>query len=467
MHTSKIRKPAVAGSFYTDNPKELKNEVKKYLKNTKAQKSGTMAVISPHAGYVFSGQTAAEAINQINPDKKYDNVFVLAVSHHKAMEGASVFTGEKYIMPGFELEVNTEIANNLIEKCNYFKYDEFAHLQEHSLEVQLPFIYYHLKKDFKIVPVLIGTTNKKAIKDISESLKPYFNDKNVFVISSDFSHFPAYDEAKKNDKLTAEAILSNNSQIFTDVLKKNMQKRIPGLSTSACGWASILTLLYLTEKNKNYKYEIIDYKNSGDSIFGEKNNVVGYYAISLRKKNNFNLTNKEKEKLLKISRKTLDSFIKNNTYEKIDASEISENLKKNLGAFVTLRKKGKLRGCIGRFMPNQPLYKVIEEMTIAASTQDNRFSPVSKEELEDINIEISVLTPLQKVNSIDEIQVGRDGIYVKKDFRSGTLLPQVAIDNNWDNYEFVKYCSKYKAGLGENEWKDADIFVYQAIVFEE
>lgn len=461
------RKPAVAGSFYTDNPKELEKEIKGYLNKTKATKSGTVAVISPHAGYVFSGQTAAEAINQIDAKKQYNNVFILALSHHVHIDGASVYNLGDYEMPGFTVNVNTEIADKLITENDFFEFNKFAHNQEHSLEVQLPFLHFHLKNKFKIVPILIGTNDKAKIKLIAKTLRPYFNDKNVFVISTDFSHYPKYEDAIETDTKTANSIITNKPANFIDTLIENSKKNIKNLATSACGWANVLTLMYLTEGDKNYKYEIIDYKNSGDSIYGGKDKVVGYYAIAVRKNIMFELTKEEKSTLLNIARTTVNSYVQGEKVPQIDKSKLTPSLKMNIGAFVTLRKNGDLRGCIGRFMPNSPLYSIVQEMAIAAATQDSRFNPVDVNELGEIDIEISVLTPLQKISSIDDIKIGVDGIYIRQGYSSGTLLPQVATDNGWTKEQFVEYCSKYKAGIGAEGWKNADLFIYQSIVFEE
>jgi len=126
-----------------------------------------------------------------------------------------------------------------------------------------------------------------------------------------------------------------------------------------------------------------------------------------------------------------------------------------------------LRGCIGRFEPDEPLYRVVQEMAIAAATEDYRFPPVTPQELGELDIEISVLTPLRKISSIDEIQLGRHGIYIKKGGRAGTFLPQVATETGWSKEEFLGYCARDKAGLGWNGWKDADIYVYEALVFSE
>ena len=184
---------------------------------------------------------------------------------------------------------------------------------------------------------------------------------------------------------------------------------------------------------------------------------------------NFNLTLDDKKILLDLARKTIEQFIKLGKPTTIDSSNLSLDLKFKAGAFVTLHKNSRLRGCIGRFTANDTLYKTVQEMAISAATQDSRFDKVSVDELDELHIEISVLTPLKQINSIDEIEIGKHGIYIKKDFYSGTLLPQVATENNWNKDEFLGYCSKHKAGLEWDSWKndDVQIFTYEAIIFSE
>lgn len=179
----------------------------------------------------------------------------------------------------------------------------------------------------------------------------------------------------------------------------------------------------------------------------------------------FSLDNNEKNILKGIAKQTLFEAVQNGKKFEVDADKLSDNLKLHLGAFVTLYKHKQLRGCIGIFEPSQPLYEVVRDMTISSAFNDTRFNPVSSEELGDIEIEISVLTPRKKINFIDEIEIGRHGIYVQKGSRSGTYLPHVATQMGWNVEEFLSSCSRDKAGLGADGYKDADIYTYESIVF--
>lgn len=469
------RYPAVAGQFYPLSASELRNTVSGLFASAKpcVNDEEALAVISPHAGYVFSGEVAATSFNQIDKTKKYDNIFVIGSSHRVYFEGASIYNKGDYQMPMGQVKVNTDLATKLIEENKCFTYRDDAHQTEHSLEVQLPFLQYILQNEFRIVPIVIASQSENKIKEIAKALKPYFTSKNLFVISTDLSHYPDYENAKIVDHLTAESVAANNPETFLKTIRENEKKNISNLTTSMCGWSSVLTLIYITEGNSDFKYHLIDYQNSGDSKYGDHDRVVGYYSISITKKKNdssesdFKITKNDKKNLIKIARTTVKEYIAGHKTPKLKAKSYSDNIKQHIGAFVTLRKEGKLRGCIGRFNPNEPLYKVVQDMAISASTRDTRFSAVDEDELDDITIEISVLTPLQKINDISEIELGKHGIYIKKDGSTGTFLPHVATDAGWTLEEFLGHCAKGKAGIGWDGWKNAEIYIYEAVVFHE
>ena len=138
-----------------------------------------------------------------------------------------------------------------------------------------------------------------------------------------------------------------------------------------------------------------------------------------------------------------------------------------MSKLVTLTIDGELRGCIGTIEPVQEIYKDVADNAIKAAFEDPRFSPLTREEFDKTEFEITVLGPMKKINNINEIIIGRHGIYIKKDFRSGTMLPQVAVENNWSVEEFLSYTSLHKAGLGWDGWKNAELFIYEGLVLEE
>ncbi len=469
------REPVVAGSFYPDNPESLKMMLESLFARSETVKTynDVLAIISPHAGYPYSGKVAASAFDQIDTDKSYENIFILAAGHRVIFNGASIYNVGDYITPLGKVKVNRKLANELIEQHKIFVYHPDAHKAEHSLEVQLPFLQYKMTKDFKIVPIVTGTQNMNDCKKIAAALKPYFNENNLFVISTDFSHYPAYNDAIKVDKKTGDAILANSVNRVIDAISENESAHIENLATSMCGWPAVISLLYITQDMPDVNIIHVDYQNSGDET-RDKSRVVGYHAIAFERiktknmsENHFKLTDEEKLKLLEIARITINEYLESGKMPDIDAEKITPEMREHCGAFVTLHLEGALRGCIGRFSANEPLYEIVQKMAVAAATEDHRFSPVQPEEMNKIDLEISVLTPMKKIKSIDEIEMGRHGIYIKKGFATGTFLPQVAQETGWAKEEFLGYCSRNKAGLGWDGWKDADIFVYEALVFGE
>jgi len=478
------RVPYAAGRFYPDNAETLRHDLSVMFASCAESKGEfkVRAVVCPHAGYVFSGITAAKAYASIPSDTKYSRIFIIGSSHTMAFDGASVYGLGDYITPLGRVKVDREIAKKLKENYGPFRFPEDSHKLEHSLEVQMPFIQYHFKDMPAIVPIVIGTDNLGTIKEIADALRPYFTADNLFVISSDFSHYPPYNEAKLVDSLTAESIISKDPERFLSTLRENASKEIDGLVTSMCGWTSGLTLLYLVSGSPDLVFKKIYYCNSGDSNYGAKNEVVGYNSLILIDqkskasnqvnadkpgKDEVSFTREEKEQLFRIARNSISSFLNENRKYVVDSNTVPDGLKNKMGAFVTLKIDGNLRGCIGRFISEEPLYEVVNEMAAASAFDDTRFEPLSKEEYKKISIEISVLGPLRKISDISEIVPGKHGIYIKKDFRSGTMLPQVLTENHWTIEQFLGYTSRDKAGLGWDGWKSADLYIYEAVVLEE
>ncbi len=467
------RAPYAAGRFYEKDSVKLTQDLEELFSQTKRITEQTvLAVISPHAGYAYSGVVSAMAFEQLPADREYQNIFIIGSSHTMPINGASIYNLGDFITPLGRVDVNLSLADQLIESEKYFQSIPEAHRYEHILENQLPFLQYHLEEDFSIIPIVIGTSNDRVITALANALQPYFNESNLFVISADFSHYPAYRDASHADSLTALAIMTNNEDKFENRIGGIEQMGIPGLSTATCGASAIRLLLKMSETEDDLEFLPLKYMNSGDVAIGDKNRVVGYFALALVQNTlpedqSFFLNEEDKQDLLTVARFTLDEYIALGEVPDLNPEQFSGALQTSAGAFVTLNKNGKLRGCIGRFNPEQPLYQTVQEMTISASTQDYRFQPVRPSELNLIDIEISVLTPLKRIVNVDEIELGKDGIYIVKENKSGTYLPQVATDTGWTLEEFLGHCARDKAGIGWDGWKDAEIYTYRAIVFSE
>ena len=465
-----VRPATQANRFYTGNARELSEEVDSFLAlhRNDAKYNNVAAVIVPHAGYYFSGNVAASAYMAIDAKKQYKRIFLLGPSHHEWLDGASVNTeADYYATPLGNVKVdhetavfltNTNRTNNTNNFSNtdgmdsVFRYRPEAHDREHCLEVQLPFLQRMFKEVPPIVPIVISTNDYDKLKRMSEVLEPYFTDENLFVISSDFSHYPSYEDAYEVDAKTGKAV-----------------------HTSACGEFAIITLMLMLDGQ--YEVKHLMYQNSGDIDNHDHSRVVGYHSFAiLRKDSNssgltrtntdFSLSAEDKKMLKDIA---LQSIVDSLNGKSVSVCESPLQkypmLNKKCGAFVSLHKHGHLRGCIGHFGEDYPLHEIVAEMARAAAFEDPRFMPVTRDELNDLDIEISVLTPMRRIQSLDEFELHRHGIYIKKGYRSGTFLPQVADEVNWTKEEFVGHCSQDKAGLGWDGWRDAELYVYEAIVF--
>ena len=475
--TPVVRPATQANRFYTGNPKALSQEVDSFLSLYKKslQFENVAAVIVPHAGYYYSGNVAASAYMTINPKKLYKRIFLLGPSHHEWLNGASVNTeADYYATPLGNVKVDHETALKLtdtddadpMDSESVFFYRPEAHDREHCLEVQLPFLQRRFEEMPPIVPIIISTNDFHKFKRIAEILKPYFNDENLFIISSDFSHYPIYDDACEADARTGKAIESGNVEEFIAAIEKNARSGKPNLATSACGQFAIITLMLMLDNSIKVKH--LMYQNSGD-ISGDRSRVVGYHAFAFLRKqsSDFTLTSEDKRLLKDIALTSIRDSLDGKPSAQPDSSlfTIRNSLKQKCGAFVSLHKHGRLRGCIGHFGEDVPLHKIVASMARAAAFEDPRFTPVTRDELDNLDIEISVLTPMRRIQSLDEFELHRHGIYIRKGYRSGTYLPQVADEVNWTKEEFVSHCSQDKAGLGWNGWRDAELYVYEAIVF--
>lgn len=470
------RSPAVAGAYYPGSPDSLRAKVAELFATvTTPRQEKAVAVIAPHAGYRHSGDINAYSIYQLDPEREYDRIFIVGVSHTSAYSGVSIYNVGHYQTPLGQVKVDLELANELVNKYSAFSFYPDAHLLEHSIEVQLPLLQCHMKKDFKIVPLLIGSdTPIQTINEISRILKPYFNNDNFFIISTDLSHYPSYEDALVADKRMTDAMCTNSLLNVIDAFRQNARDSITKLTTSACGIKAVFAFMNITEQYKDLKFTLLAAKNSGDvPVIGFKGSVVGYASIviagDLPKQQDPGLILEKNDKvfLLKLARKTLETYFENGTKLELSEVGISDKLKVNTGVFVTLNKDSHLRGCIGNFTASEPLYKNIPEITISSAMSDTRFEPLKPEELPDIDIEISVLSPLKKIENIDEIQLGRHGIYITDGNTSGTYLPQVARETGWNLEEYLGHCSQDKASLGWDGWKTADIYIYEAITFSE
>jgi AmmeMemoRadiSam system protein B/AmmeMemoRadiSam system protein A len=395
--------------------------------------------------------------------KSFDTVVVVGPSHRFPFKGASLWDRGGFRTPLGVVPVDDELSKKLMEKRKEIRFIPEAHNQENSLELQIPFLQTVLKS-FKLVPIAMEPdwsweTCQYLASAIAETVR---GKKVLLVASTDLSHYYTYNIAIELDRIFLNHIERFDIEGLNRDLKSNR--------TEACGGGPVVTIMLAAKTLGANQGKMLKYLNSGD-VTGDRSRVVGYAAGVFYKTVGGKEKMKEEKKagvdlgLSEQDKKTLHHIAKTVIENKARGKAVPEFklespiLKENRGAFVTIQKKGQLRGCIGYIEGHGPLHKTIEEMAEAAAFRDPRFSPVKEKELPELDIEISVLTPLRKITDVREIEVGKHGIYIIKGGWSGLLLPQVATEYGWDRLAFLEHTCQ-KAGLPPNAWKEKDIEIY-------
>jgi AmmeMemoRadiSam system protein B/AmmeMemoRadiSam system protein A len=405
--------------------------------------------------------------------RRYDRVVVIAPSHYESFPFSSIYDGEAYQTPFGAVPVDHDFAAQLAKLSSAIKISGRGHGEvqghgEHALEDQLPFLQRVLGQ-FKLVPIVMGDQSYDLCRALGIALAKAVQGTNTLIlVSSDLSHYHPYDEAVGLD----HQILKTIEEWDYLSLSQNTERQ----TWNACGGGPIVAAMIAAERLGAHRAQILKYANSGD-VTGDKSRVVGYGAVALvaekenkkhgRKSAEFSLTPAEKEELLKIARKSVESAVREKKIYSPPADE-PEALRNARGAFVTLKEHGDLRGCIGYMSPMKPLAETVRDVAAYAALEDRRFRPVSESELGILEYEISVLSPLRKVEDINQIHVGRHGLLIRKGEYEGVLLPQVPTEEGWNRNTFLEQVC-VKAGLPQQAWKDedADLFMFSALVFAE
>ena len=457
----RIRRPAVAGAFYPQDPVALRTMVDGYLGEAAAAggpAGSVLGLIAPHAGFIYSGGVAAHAYAALR-GQGIERVVVLAPSHLESFSYASVYAGDGYATPLGVIPVDTAARALLTSSGSLIRVSGRGHewsgdRGEHSLEVQLPFLQ-RVLGEFRLLPVVLGAADYSLCRALGRALAPLARDeKTLLVASSDLSHYHPYAEAQRRDAETLAAVQA------CDYLTLPRHE--------ACGAGPITALLIAAEAAGVRQARVLRYANSGDTG-GGRDSVVGYGAVVLPRAGPASeaapppLTAEERQALLRLARRSVEAAVRGAPEPSLDSAAA---LSQYAGVFVTLTCLGELRGCVGRILPELPLAEAVREMAGSAACRDNRFPPVREEELPLLTVEISVLSRLRRVEKADEVEIGRHGLLVRQGRRHGILLPQVAQEHGLGREEFLQACCR-KAGLDPEAWRDpeTDLFVFTADVF--
>jgi len=455
-----IRPMTAAGGFYPAGPDELAAWIDGALAEAAPaappQAGRIVGLIAPHAGYVYSGRTAAAAYALVR-GLPFETVVIVAPSHRVAFDGVTVWPDGGFETPLGLARVDAVLAGEIARAArSRFRPEAFA--EEHALEVQIPFIQRALP-GAAIVPIVMGGQTRATIRSLAAALAKTCLGKKVLVVAStDLSHYLP--------KATAQAADAGTAALIRDLAVETIIRKVEANENIMCGGGPVASLLLLAAKAGRPKVELLDRTDS--SSFGGP--VVGYLAAAVLAGEEpdgeaFALTAEEKADLLKMARTSLTEYFARGA--EIADSSGRDKFRAPRGAFVTLTKAGALRGCIGFIEPVLPLGRAVIRTAIYAATEDPRFPPVRAAELEALRLEISVLTPPREIANPGLVRVGTHGLIVEKDGRKGLLLPQVAVDNGWDRETFLcETC--VKAGLPRDAWRrGARLSVFEAIVFHE
>ncbi|GAK60179.1 AMMECR1 domain protein [Candidatus Vecturithrix granuli] len=465
----KVREAYVAGQFYPADPTALTAQLQEYLQMaSRIEFNGQLhAIVVPHAGYIYSGPIAAYAYKQITTPFKRVVLFASNHSAYADVDGASVPDYTHYATPLGEVSVSPLVRTLLAQ-------DRIAYIPEahttHIIEVQLPFLQTVLPEDFEILPVITGRMNWDDVRYFAELFNQYVDNETLFVLSTDLSHYHSYDEAVRLDTSCTRALETLDTRGV--------------INSELCGQGAALILLEIAKKN-GWQGKILDYRNSGDTA-GDKSRVVGYAAVAYYQVSDHTsiaapdqpqqitnpplhspqpLSHQEQKLLLELARTTLEQYLQTHTLFEPDPQRFSPfpALQETRGTFVTLKKQGELRGCIGNIIGKQPLYLGVRDHAINAAVHDSRFLPVKQEELTEIDLSISVLDVprLLRVKTPEdylEKLTHQDGVLLASGTAQATYLPQV-----WEQLpDPVEFLSRLclKAGAQADCWKDPETLIY-------
>jgi len=466
-----IKTPNVSGKFYSANPDTLSKDIDAFLKSASVEPSQQKIsmLIVPHAGYVYSGGVAAHGYKAASLGE-YKTIVVIGPSHFYNMDGVSIWKEGFFETPLGRLEVDRDFAEKLLSANERFYFEPKAFDREHSVEVQLPFLQKTFK-DFKIVPILTSARRSEDAQALAAALNEAVGTRDdvLVVISTDMSHYFDSQTAKTMD---ADTLASISRFEYRELWNSNLNRE-----KEMCGFPGVVTgLLYAQLKGfKNIK--VLKYAHSGD-VTGDLSSVVGYSAISFSTPEENKggetmsagasaLSSQQKKELLTLARETITTYINENKTKDFPKDDPRFLIKE--GAFVTLHKKGELRGCIGHITADVPLAQMVRDMAIASATADPRFPKVSSKEIGELEIEISVLTVPRRTTDVNEIQPGVHGVIVRRGANQGVFLPQVATEYGWTREKLLSTLCAHKAGLPPDAWKDSKtiIEIFTADVFSE
>jgi AmmeMemoRadiSam system protein B/AmmeMemoRadiSam system protein A len=474
-----IKYPAVAGQYYPAGTAELNNAVKSAFASVirlPKPVGEVKGILVPHANYQYSAGTAAYGFSTIDND--YDYIIVIGTSHTSPKYGLQTCLYNTFRMPTGDVKSDVDLIGRLMKKCKFIKEEETAFYTEHSVEVELPFLLEKVKS-FKLIPFVVADISLDDARAAADVIYSELKDKKVLVvISTDLSHYPDFETAKKSDKKITDCFISmDTAVIHPEAVALVVKYFRRGLETAVCGEQAAMVGIEIMKRFGADSAKLLKASNSSISpALGHKSRVVGYAAVAFYRKDraaeienglDISIDDRTKIKMLKYARQAIENYIKTKQIPIIDDRD--KIFGDYYGIFVTLNKNNELRGCMGTTDAVMPLRRGIPQIACSAAFGDYGFKAVGENELRKIDIEISILSPYKKIKNTDEIIMGKHGVMVTKDQKTGLLLPQVTQENGWSKEKFLNEICTEKAGLPYGAWKQkgTELYVFTVCNFSE
>jgi AmmeMemoRadiSam system protein B/AmmeMemoRadiSam system protein A len=424
-----IRKAVVAGQFYPASPDKLREMIAS-MADDRVEKEEIIGLVSPHAGYIYSGLVAMATISKV----KFKDTFIIMGPNHTGLGRAfSIMTEGTWRTPLGDAEIDSELARSILISSKYLDDDRIAHRFEHSIEVQLPFLQY-FQKEIKFVPIVLTQASGVVYKEIGDAIVRAVKDLKrevVIIASSDMTHYEPQSSAQEKDKKAIEAMLTlDEDKLITKVEELNI---------SMCGYAPVVSLLIAVKALGAKKAELVKYQTSGDAT-SDYSSVVGYAGLIFK--------NSKVSPIVKLAKEAVEGYVREGNIIPPPA-KLNAGLKKQAGVFVSLYKFGRLRGCIGTFEATKE--NIAQEIIVNAvnsATRDPRFPPVTTSELKDIEYSVDVLTIPRPVKDKKKLNPKKHGLIVECDSRKGLLLPNLDGVDSIDQQ--ISICCQ-KAGIMMDE----------------
>jgi hypothetical protein len=424
-----IRHPYVAGQFYPASATQLRAMIKK-LVDEKAKKEEVIGLLMPHAGYPYSGPVAGAAISRV---KFQDTFIIMGPSHSGLGKPFSIMTGGTWQTPLGDVEVDTELAEKVLASSQNLQADTLAHQQEHAVEVQLPFLQY-FKPEIRIVPIILAHAGAETYQEIGQAIARAIKElgkEAALIASGDMTHYEPQEDAERKDAQAIEAIVSLDADELT--------RRYHELDISMCAYGPVVALITAARELGANKAELVKYQTSAATT-GDYSAVVGYAGIIIKAG--------KMPPLTKLAKDTVETYVRD---RKIPSplQPLTPEMKEKAGVFVSIHRRGALRGCIGTFEPQQ--HNVAEEIitnAISSATQDPRFPPITPEELDELDYSVDVLTTPEPVADPSQLDPKKYGVIVEADWRRGLLLPDL---EGVDTVDYQISICRQKAGIGPDE----------------